>query len=572
MSRLRGLFASLRSLRNQLVVGMSTLLLLTAVLAYAAAQALGGLSTQVETQLREPLQGSNLSGGLVASITNEVRAAESYLTRPEARLKAEFLVNSDSSYAYQARYSDLKGFSTADRYVINKINTEQAQAEVNYALAHAYADLGRLDEAREMASRARGPADTLVSDVRSLSAAQTQRALEQAEQIRTSAHNRQRLLWALFAGALVIGAVIVGFVVTSVNRPLVRLVGAVDRFGQGDLRPVQLGQMPTELERLATAMDAMSGRLRGIVESVTREANTIGGSASDFSAMSEELAASSGEISTAMVKIATSAEQQVRGMDEADKLLASLRQAAALNAQAAGRVVELGGQIRELAALHRKDVEAAGKTLLDVREVVNTSAGQVQELAKQSASITDFIDLIKQISSQTNLLALNAAIEAARAGEHGRGFAVVAEEVRRLADSSARAAEEVTKTVEYIHRQVREVSATMEIGSAKVGGIESVTHATVSALEDIASAVSAVHGAATEVMREAGENQKIVDQLGQKTIEVAHAANDHASASQEVTAAAEEQSASTEEMAASAGELLQGAMRLTSLMQDFKTA
>jgi methyl-accepting chemotaxis protein len=572
MSRLRRLFASFRSLRNQLVLGMSTLLLLTAVLAYAAAQALGGLSTQVDTQLREPLEGSNLSGGLVASITNEVRAAESYLTRPEARLKDDFLVNSDSSYAYQARYSDLKGFSTADRYVINKINTEQAQVEVNYALAHAYADLGRLDEARQMASRARGPADTLVSDVRTLSAAQTQRALEQAEHIRASARNRQRLLWALFAGALVIGSVIVGFVVASVNRPLVRLVGAVDRFGQGDLRSVQLGQMPTELERLATAMDTMSGRLRGIVESVTREANTIGGSASDFSAMSEELAASSGEISTAMVKIATSAEQQVRGMEQADTLLASLRQAAALNAKAAGRVVELGDQIRELAAHHRKDVEAAGKTLLDVREVVNTSAGQVQELARQSASITDFIDLIKQISSQTNLLALNAAIEAARAGEHGRGFAVVAEEVRRLADSSARAAEEVTKTVEYIHRQVREVSATMEVGSAKVGGIESVSHATVSALEDIASAVSAVHGAATEVMREAAQNQKIVDELGQKTVEVAQAANDHASASQEVTAAAEEQSASTEEMAASAGELLQGAMRLTTLMQDFKTS
>ena len=100
-------------------------------------------------------------------------------------------------------------------------------------------------------------------------------------------------------------------------------------------------------------------------------------------------------------------------------------------------MAQLGDRIQELAAHHRADVAAAGQTLLDVREVVRTSARQVQELARLSEPITAFIDLIKQISRQTNLLALNAAIEAARAGEHGRGFAVVAEEVRRLADSSA---------------------------------------------------------------------------------------------------------------------------------------
>ena len=159
-------------------------------------------------------------------------------------------------------------------------------------------------------------------------------------------------------------------------------------------------------------------------------------------------------------------------MEKADALLHSLRQIAEANAQAAARVSELGGRIQELAARHQADVAAAGQTLLDVKEVVRTSTGQVKELTRLSEPITDFIDLIKQISSQTNLLALNAAIEAARAGEHGRGFAVVAEEVRRLADSSATAAEDVAKTVQFIRNQVREVSHTMEVGSAKVQGIE----------------------------------------------------------------------------------------------------
>ena len=74
-----------------------------------------------------------------------------------------------------------------------------------------------------------------------------------------------------------------------------------------------------------------------------------------------------------------------------------------------------------------------------------------------------------------------------------------------------------------------------------------------------------------EVVREAEANRQIVSQLGERTQEVSNAATEHASASEEVTAAAEEQTASTEEMAAAAGDLLQGATRLTALMQDFKT-
>ena len=181
---------------------------------------------------------------------------------------------------------------------------------------------------------------------------------------------------------------------------------------------------------------------------------------------------------------------------------------------------------------------------------MRTSAGQVKELARLSEPITDFIDLIKQISSQTNLLALNAAIEAARAGEHGRGFAVVAEEVRRLADSSSTAAEDVAKTVQFIRNQVREVSHTMEAGSAKVEGIEKVAAGAARALEQISTAVSEVHGAAAEVEQEAVANRRIVEELGLRTQEVSQAASEHASASEQVTAAAEEQSASTEEMAA----------------------
>jgi methyl-accepting chemotaxis protein len=562
----------LRSLQHRVWAGMLLLIVLVFGIALLGVTSIRALDRSVNQELSLLLGSTDLGNSLVASVASEIRSAEQYLVRPNERLRASTIEDGDSAYATQRRYRGLSSLTTADRYIVNKIAANQAQIEVAYGMAHALTDLGRTDEARRMADRARAPADTLLGDVRALGLAQTTRSMARAGDLRRQSDNRRSALWSLFGVSFMLGMVTAWWTVRSVDRPLNQLIGAAERFGGGDLRPIQLGGgMPTEIERLARAMDDMGGRLRGVVVSVVSEASQIGNSASDFSAMSEELAASSGEISTAMVKIAASAEQQVSGMEKADSLLGSLREIAEANALASARVAELGDRIQELAARHRSDVAAAGQSLLDVREVVRTSAEQVQELARLSEPITAFIDLIKQISSQTNLLALNAAIEAARAGEHGRGFAVVAEEVRRLADSSATAAEDVAKTVKHIRSQVQQVAGTMQVGSAKVHGIEGVALAAARALEEISRAVGEVHDAAEAVAREVAANQAIVEQLGHRTREVSQSAGEHASASEEVTAAAEEQTASTEEMAAAAGDLLQGATRLTSLMQEFKT-
>ena len=562
----------LRSLRGRVIAGMALLIGLVFGIALLGVSSIRGLDRSVTQEIALVLQSSDLGAGLVSSISSEVRSAEQYIVHPTMALKWQMIEDGDSAFAYQRRYRTFGALSTSDRYIVNKIANNQAQIEVAYSLAHALTDLGRLDEARRAADRARAPSDTLLGDVRALGLAQTTRSMARADALRRDAANRRSALWGLFAVALLIGALTVFWTVRSVDRPMGLLIGAAEKFGGGDLRPIHLGAaIPTEIERLGRAMDDMGARLRGVVQAVNGEATHIGNSATDFSAVSEELAASSGEISSAMVRIASSADQQVQGMERADSLLNSLRKIAEANAHASARVVSLGDRIRHLAADHQVEVTEAGKSLLGIREVVATSGSQVQELARLSEPITAFIDLIRNISSQTNLLALNAAIEAARAGEHGRGFAVVAEEVRRLADSSAAAAEDVAKTVQFISKQVRDVSRTMEEGSERVQDIETVATAAARALEEISSAISEVHTAATEVAREAAANREIVEQLGLRTQEASQAATEHASASEEVTAAAEEQSASTGEMASAAGGLLQAATRLTALMQEFKT-
>ena len=534
--------------------------------------------TSLRTVTRQTLQdimalqsGSSLSGGLVGAVLSEIRAAQQHLLTPSLSAKAEFLSSGDSAYVLQGRLRSLPNLDGEDRRLINLAGATQAQLEVAYATAHALADIGQPDEARLIAARAGGTTDSLVAVVRQLSEAQGHHALDRAEALQAKAAFFQKMLLLCAALALIVAVGAGVALVRVVDRQLGRLIGAADRFGAGDLRPVQLGEMPAELARLAQALDDMAGRLRTVVSEVVKEAQQLSNSAGDFSAMSEEIAASSGEVSAAMVKISSGADHQVARMAEADTLLARLREAVATNAEGAQKAVRLAEEIRRTTLRYRQDVETARTTLLDVRSVVQTSAQQVRALSEKSESITAFIDLIKQISSQTNLLALNAAIEAARAGEHGRGFAVVAEEVRQLADSSARAAEDVTKTVEFIRSQVREVSETMQRGTAKVGGIETIAQAAVQGLDAIGTAIGEVQNSATSLAGQTEDNREVVGKLAERTAQVARAAAEHASSSEQVSAAAEEQSASTEDMASSASALLDASTRLSKLVAGFRT-
>lgn len=149
---------------------------------------------------------------------------------------------------------------------------------------------------------------------------------------------------------------------------------------------------------------------------------------------------------------------------------------------------------------------------LSLQTKVNAEQGQdalgeaiesIELIQKSSASISEIVRIIGEISGQTNLLAFNAEIEAARAGEHGVGFSVVAGEVRKLAERSATAAKDIAKLIEQSTSQIHEGTGRSGRAREAFGQIASSvnqTNAAIESIADLATAQEAVSGEVVELI------------------------------------------------------------------------
>jgi methyl-accepting chemotaxis protein len=210
-------------------------------------------------------------------------------------------------------------------------------------------------------------------------------------------------------------------------------------------------------------------------------------------------------------------------------------------AGAAERLVSIATRANGAVVDGGSAMEAASTGMAEIREVIRSSAHFVQDLGGMAEDIGKIVGVIDEIAEQSNLLALNAAIEAARAGEHGLGFAVVAEEVRKLAERSARSTGEIADLVARIQSQVSKAVSNMEKSTSIVEQGMRRTEELRSNLQNIGHSVTEVSSCSREIGEATAEQSAGTQQIEQATSRLGELTH-------EISAATEQQSSGTEQV------------------------
>jgi twitching motility protein PilJ len=239
----------------------------------------------------------------------------------------------------------------------------------------------------------------------------------------------------------------------ELQRQVIRLLDDVEGAARGDLT-VKAEVTADVLGAVADSFNLTIDSLRQIVQQVQMAAVQVNQGSTDSEAFARRLSSDA----------LRQAEELAVTVNSVQMMTASIKRVA----ESARESEEVARTASTTALKGGEAVERTVAGILEIRETVAESTRKVKRLAESSQQISQIVSVISQIASRTNLLALNASIEAARAGEAGKGFAIVADEVRQLADRSAKALKEIEQIVLQIQSETGSVMAAMEQGTQQV--------------------------------------------------------------------------------------------------------
>lgn len=284
--------------------------------------------------------------------------------------------------------------------------------------------------------------------------------------------------------AVVLSTLLGTLVALGIARATREVLRVTHALAKGDLTQTTGLTTRDEMGRIGAALDEAATTLRSVITTVVGGADAVASSSEELSASSTQISAAAEETATQAGVVAAASEQ----------VSTNVQTVSAAAEQMAASIQEIATNASDAASVATRGVEAAQAT-----------TGVMRDLDRSSTEVGSVISLITSIADQTNLLALNATIEAARAGESGKGFAVVANEVKELAQESAKAAAEIGRLIEGIQHDTSAAVTSIEGISEIIAQIADRQATIASAVEEQTATTAEITRSVNEAASGAGE-------------------------------------------------------------------
>lgn len=362
------------------------------------------------------------------------------------------------------------------------------------------------------------------------------------------------LVLVIIGGSIMTSKRIGAKIADQIEKPVADLAERLKKFAQGDLdspfpeqnnedeiafmndvakeMAANLNLIISDLSRLMSLMadgnfaisteieDKYVGKFVELLESIRNMNRKMDSTLRHVEESAEQVTAGSENLAQSAQDFAEGATEQAGAVEQLQATMSTITE------QVADTVNNLNDTSRKAESY----AKSADSSKTDMRELMEA----MQRISETSKKIENIISDIESIASQTNLLSLNAAIEAARAGEAGKGFAVVAEQIRMLADESAKSAVDTRTLIEGALNEIEEGN---QVAQKAADSMETV----VQGINDISD---------TSKMLSENSNQQIAAlREAEKGIEqISEVVQSNSAASEECSATSEELSAQAEAM------------------------
>ena len=394
---------------------------------------------------------------------------------------------------------------------------------------------------------------------------------EKATTVANAARTLSRSMYFIDTILLIIFGAILFYIAELIRKPIKQTAECIDTIAHGDItQPIEIHTVLEETFMLVTAAKLLQEKLGEIITNVSGTSDQLKDNVDNLKSLTNLSSSGAAQISTTMEELASTASTLAENVQTVNQNAMEMGDNIDDIFKDVESLSDNTQQMNDAKAVATEAIDTVITNTNSTVELISKVKDQIDETNEAIKQINTAVELIVDITSQTNLLSLNASIEAARAGVAGKGFAVVAEEIKKLAEESAKGAESIKAVTQNIIKQSGESVAMVEQIKELVDTESESVNATKENFDVLNNCIQ--HNIAS--VKSIDSKTKALDELKGLIIgsitELSAISEENAASNQEVTASVTNISSNVENIDEVTQEVLNSSDTLSELMTYFK--